>query len=37
MIIGNHRGFVEDLWLIGCAAVMFFILIRDIVLRRKPR
>ncbi|MEN0140459.1 MAG: DUF2631 domain-containing protein, partial [Rhodococcus sp. (in: high G+C Gram-positive bacteria)] len=37
MIIGNHTGLVEDLWLIGCAALMVLILVRDIVLRRNRR
>ncbi|MGN7134243.1 DUF2631 domain-containing protein [Rhodococcoides corynebacterioides] len=37
MIIGNHTGRVEDLWLIGFAVLLWIVLIRDILLRRKPR
>ncbi|MGB3770238.1 MAG: DUF2631 domain-containing protein [Rhodococcus sp. (in: high G+C Gram-positive bacteria)] len=37
MIIGNHTGRVEDLWLIGFAAALVFLLVRDILRRRKPR
>ncbi|MGW5383057.1 DUF2631 domain-containing protein [Nocardia sp. NPDC003963] len=37
MIVGNHSGKVEDLYLIGFAVTLFGIVIRDIVLRRKPR
>jgi hypothetical protein len=33
-LIGNHEGRVEDLWLVGIAAVMVLILILDI-FRRK--
>ncbi len=33
-LIGNHEGRVEDLWLVGIAAVMVLILIWDI-FRRK--
>jgi hypothetical protein len=34
LLIGNHEGRVEDLWLVGIAAVMVIILIWD-VRRRK--
>ncbi|MBQ0976744.1 DUF2631 domain-containing protein [Micromonospora zamorensis] len=34
MICGNHEGRVEDLWLIGLAALLLIIVIGDIVLRR---
>lgn len=34
MIIGNHRGNIEDLWLIGLAAGLVFILLRDAARRR---
>ncbi|ONM49364.1 DUF2631 domain-containing protein [Nocardia donostiensis] len=37
MIIGNHQGQVENIFLVGFAALMAFILVRDVVLRRKPR
>ncbi|WP_070378214.1 DUF2631 domain-containing protein [Rhodococcus sp. WMMA185] len=37
MIIGNHTGRVEDWWLVGSAALLVVILVRDIVIRRKPR
>ena len=37
MLIGNHSGNVENLYLIGIAVVLFGIVIRDIVLQRKPR
>ena len=30
MIVGNHQGRMEDLWLIGCALVIIVILIWDI-------
>ncbi|WP_127782750.1 DUF2631 domain-containing protein [Rhodococcus sp. X156] len=34
MLIGNHQGRVEDLWLIGLAALLVFILVRDAMRRR---
>ncbi|GAA2068069.1 DUF2631 domain-containing protein [Williamsia deligens] len=34
MIIGNHKGHVEDLYLIGVTAVLWFVLLRDLVLSR---
>lgn len=34
MIVGNHRGHIEDLWLIGVAAAMALLLIRDRLRRR---
>jgi hypothetical protein len=34
MTIGNHEGNVEDVWLIGIAAVLAALLIGDAVLRR---
>jgi len=34
MLIGNHTGQVEDLWVLGTAAVIAAILIRDAVRRR---
>lgn len=34
MLIGNHRGRVEDIFLIVTAAVIALILIGDVVLRR---
>lgn len=34
MLIGNHEGRVEDLWVIGTAAGIAAILIRDAVRRR---
>ena len=37
MIIGNHTGRVEDLWLVGFAVAIAGLLVRDILLRRKPR
>jgi len=33
-LIGNHRGHVEDLWLIGMALVLVVILLRDAAKRR---
>ncbi|MGZ4554104.1 MAG: DUF2631 domain-containing protein [Mycobacteriaceae bacterium] len=33
-LIGNHRGHVEDLWLIGMAVILVAILLRDAVRRR---
>ncbi len=37
MMIGNHSGHVEDLYLIGFAGVIVFILVRAIVARRRKR
>ena len=37
MCIGNQKGHVEDIYLIGSALAIVAILIRDSVLRRKPR
>lgn len=37
MIHGNHTGEVEDLYLIGSALVLVGIVVRDIIMRRKPR
>lgn len=37
MMHGNHTGMVEDLYLIGFAAVLVGIVIRDVIVRRKPR
>lgn len=37
MMIGNHNGLVEDLWLIGLASLMVIWLVRDIIVRRKVR
>ncbi|MET8774885.1 DUF2631 domain-containing protein [Nocardia sp. NPDC050713] len=37
MIIGNHKGLVEDIYLVGFAALIVVILVRDSILRRKPR
>ncbi|WP_433130502.1 DUF2631 domain-containing protein [Micromonospora sp. CA-240977] len=34
MICGNHEGSVEDIWLIGLAALLLIIVIGDVVLRR---
>ncbi|WP_433316811.1 DUF2631 domain-containing protein [Micromonospora sp. CA-269861] len=34
MICGNHEGKVEDIWLIGLAALLLIIVIGDVVLRR---
>lgn len=34
MICGNHEGRVEDIWLIGLAALLLVIVIGDVVLRR---
>lgn len=34
MLCGNHEGRVEDLWLIGLAALLLLIVLGDIVLRR---
>ena len=35
MLIGNHTGRTEDLWLIGTAALLAFVLIRQQVRERK--
>ncbi|EOM76005.1 DUF2631 domain-containing protein [Rhodococcus rhodnii] len=37
MLIGNHHGRVEDLYLIGLAGLMIVALVIDIVRRRRPR
>lgn len=37
MLIGNHSGKVEDLYLVGFAAALAGILIYDVIYRRKPR
>ncbi|MCC3329824.1 DUF2631 domain-containing protein [Nocardia abscessus] len=37
MLVGNHSGKVEDIFLVGFAALIAGILIRDSVLQRKPR
>ena len=37
MMIGNHTGKVEDLFLIGFAAAIAAILVRDIITRRMER
>jgi hypothetical protein len=34
MLIGNHRGHVEDVWLVGVAALVVVVLVRDQVRRR---
>ncbi|QOC93058.1 DUF2631 domain-containing protein [Micromonospora craniellae] len=34
MLCGNHEGRVEDLWLVGVAALLLLIVIGDTVLRR---
>ena len=34
MLYGNHRGRVEDIFLIGIAAVLALLLVLDFVLRR---
>ncbi|MGW0182188.1 DUF2631 domain-containing protein [Nocardia sp. NPDC003345] len=37
MLIGNHSGKVEDLYLVGFAAALAGILVYDVIYRRKPR
>ncbi|MCZ4078503.1 DUF2631 domain-containing protein [Rhodococcus sp. H36-A4] len=37
MIHGNHTGEIEDLYLIGFAIALVGIVVRDIIVRRKPR
>lgn len=34
MLLGNHRGYVEDLWLIGIAAALVGTVVGDWVLRK---
>jgi len=34
MVIGNHRGRVEDIWLIGLAGLIVVMIVGDWVLRR---
>ncbi|KSZ59631.1 membrane protein [Rhodococcus pyridinivorans KG-16] len=37
MLIGNHEGHVESLYLIGSSALLIFIVVRDVVRRRRLR
>lgn len=37
MLIGNHEGHVESLYLIGSAALLIFIVARDVVRQRRLR
>lgn len=37
MLIGNHQGRVEDLWLIATGLIVVGILIRDLMKRRTSR
>lgn len=37
MTIGNHQGHVEDIFLVGLAALMALILVADSLTRRVPR
>ncbi|MCU1640121.1 MAG: hypothetical protein JWN03_396 [Nocardia sp.] len=37
MLIGNHKGKIEDIYLVGFAVAIAGILIRDSLLQRKPR
>ncbi|GAB3801435.1 DUF2631 domain-containing protein [Micromonospora zhanjiangensis] len=34
MLCGNHRGNVENIWLIGIAVALLVIVIGDVILRR---
>jgi uncharacterized protein DUF2631 len=34
MLLGNHRGKVEDIWLIGLAVLVVIMIVGDWVLRR---
>lgn len=34
MLIGNHEGHVEDLWLIGLALLTTVVMVRDLLKRR---
>jgi hypothetical protein len=34
MLCGNHRGNVENIWLIGVAVLLLLVVIGDIILRR---
>ena len=34
MLIGNHRGHIEDIWLVGSAATLAALLLVDWMLRR---
>lgn len=37
MIDGNHTGLIEDIWLIGFAIALVGMVVRDVIIRRKPR
>jgi hypothetical protein len=34
MLAGNHHGKVEDLWLVGSAAALVFLLVADRIMRK---
>jgi hypothetical protein len=34
MLLGNHTGKIEDLWLLGAAGLLSFMLIADAVMRK---
>jgi len=37
MLIGNHAGHVEDLYLIGVAVLLVLVIVVDAIRRRRPR
>ncbi|NLG54176.1 MAG: DUF2631 domain-containing protein [Rhodococcus sp.] len=37
MLIGNHEGHVETLWLIGFALLLLLFLVRDMLVNRKEQ
>ncbi|MFE7742869.1 DUF2631 domain-containing protein [Nocardia sp. NPDC057455] len=37
MLVGNHSGKIEDIFLVGFAVLIAGILVRDSLLQRKPR
>jgi hypothetical protein len=34
MLVGNHRGKVEDLWLLGAVGALVFLLVGDWIMRK---
>jgi len=37
MLVGNHRGKVEDLYLIGFASLIVLVIVIDLIRSRRPR
>lgn len=37
MLIGNHKGHIEDIYLVGFAVLIAGLIVRDVLVRRRPR